>query len=182
MASSNGPHPKKALWRHFYNFASMTVAVANLAGAYEYFFAGTPTLSLKAAWMGFKLLTAVGQLPLHFWINGSRYGGSECLAWPKFKAIADKLVDIEDPKDFKEGVGKKCYMMLTICTPLSALSGVSDGWQMHDIVTTAIWGTVWTIRTLGKLLGKHELTFYMQYPEGKIHPNWSSDPVYNKIE
>ena len=88
-------------------------------------------------------------------------------------------VDCGDPANYKHAVRTRCYKVLTLFTFLSIYAGVSAGWQVHDIYSTAVWGLVFTARTFTKLAGTHDEVFYMQFAEGKVPPKWKGEYPYN---
>ena len=52
--------PKKALWRHFYNLAIVSVSIVNAIACVQYFLDDTPSSSkFRNFWMGYKLFLVV---------------------------------------------------------------------------------------------------------------------------
>ena len=105
-----------------------------------------------------------------------------CWAWhfiEQFLVKKTLKMDFGDPVNYRHAVGTRCYRVLILVTCLSIYAGVSAGWQVHDIYTTAVWGLVLTARTFTKLAGTHDEVFYMQFAEGKVPPKWKGEYPYN---
>ena len=66
MASEGEKKPAtKALWRHPYNVATVTVSLVNIYGAVQYFLNGCPGSFQRTTWIVLKLLIGVRLTLLH---------------------------------------------------------------------------------------------------------------------
>jgi hypothetical protein len=142
------------IWRHAYNFASVTVSIVNLHAAYGLFVASSidsePATKFRTTWMCLKLCLGLMQLPVHgIFLNGYRYGFfNKVLPW----------LDLTVPSTFIKLV-KVCNSTLMVCVPVAMVAGFLNSWPLDDVVTTAIWSAVLAARLVTVHWGTHDATW-----------------------
>jgi hypothetical protein len=167
MTSSATP-----LWRDAYNFSSCTVGLFNLYAAYKFFFATTSSddASLfRTRWMGYKLILALAQLPLHgIILNGYKYGfnkgGVEVFGVTKLiSAVTKSDGDLRVPGTFTDVV-HICSKLLLVSVPAAIYAGYENEWHVDDIVTAAVWSAVFLARMWTVYRGTHDATWVLTCP------------------